>query len=160
AQGVLALSEEQEEESGHGAGEGTPRPESWRWRVFSIGSVMGLVFGTLYLGLPTITGALLDAPITILPIPFIDYTTSTASILPAVAMGLSLNLGLFVVGMVLPYYSMVGTFVGLVITCILNPILYNGGILRIIGYTGGILEQWKPGDKLQATFYKNNLDFY
>ncbi len=168
AQGVMALSEEQEEEKQRaGMGEegaadsAPPRPDSWRWRVFSIGSVIGLVFGTLYLGLPTITGALLDAPITILPIPFIDYTQSTAGILPAVAMGLSLNLGLLIFGMVLPYWAIVGTFIGLLITVILNPILYNGGILSLFtDFRGGILKQWNPGDSLQATFYKNNLDFY
>ena len=164
AQGIMALSEEQEEESrraGGGDDSATPRPDSWRWRVFSIGSVLGLCFGTIYLGLPTITGALLDAPITILPIPFIDYTQSTAEILPAVAVGLSLNLGLVIFGMVLPFWAVVGTFVGLLITVVLNPILYDGSFLAYFtDFRGGILKQWNTGDSLQATFYKNNLDFY
>ena len=169
AQGILALSEEQEEEGrrkGAVAGEEIAPaedkgPKSWRWRVFSIGSVIGLVFGAVYLGLPTITGALLTKPITILPIPFVDYTTTTAGILPAVAIGISLNLGSFLLGMVLPFYAIVGTFIGFIVTMVLNPILYNGGFIAwFTDFRGGVLSSWNPGDNLQATFYKNNIDFY
>ncbi|MEO0762356.1 MAG: flotillin domain-containing protein, partial [Pseudomonadota bacterium] len=41
------------------------KDRGWRWRVFSIGAVIGLAFGLVYLGLPTVTGALLGEPITI-----------------------------------------------------------------------------------------------
>ncbi len=155
AQGVLALSEEQEEESGK-ASTDEPLPEqenkaeSWRWRVFSIGSTIGLVFGAIYLGIPTITGALLGTPITILPIPFIDYTQQTSDFLPAVGIAVSLNLFQVVIGMVLPFWAMVGTFVGLIVTVVANPFLYNFGLLH----------SWSPGDEVLVTAYKNNVDFY
>jgi len=158
AQGILALSEEQEEESqetqegptegagGKEAGEG-----NWRWRVFAIGTVMGLVFGALYLGLPTISGALLGEPITILPLPYVDFTERMPSLgLDAVAMALALDLGMVIVGMVLPFWAMVGSFVGLLITVVLNPILYQYDILK----------SYVRGDDLVTTFYKNQVDFY
>ena len=160
AQGILALSEEQDEES---AGwedmtpDDDPEPDNtpaqskgWRWRVFSIGAVIGLVFGAVYLGLPTITGALLGTPIELIPIPFIDYTQETSAWLPAVATGISLDLGQFIIGMVLPFWAMVGTFVGLMVTFIANPFLYDAGVLS----------SWNEGDAMQATFYKNTVDFY
>ncbi|MEX2389935.1 MAG: hypothetical protein WD534_18815, partial [Phycisphaeraceae bacterium] len=162
AQGIIALSEEQEEESKTVHLEDTDKTDEdeaagtldtagrWRWRVFSIGAVIGLVFGLIYLGLPTITGALLGQPITILPIPFIDYTQDTANLLPAVAVALALDLGQVIMGMVLPFWAMVGSFVGLIITFVANPLLYNAGILS----------QWNPGDNMQETFYKNQIDFY
>ena len=162
AQGILALSEEQSEESGRARKpDDEPDPDvkpgvepsatHWRWRVFSIGSVMGLVFGAIYIGLPTITGALLGEPITILPIPFIDFTQSVGNTpLKAVAVAISLNLGMVILGMVLPFWAMVGTFVGLIITFIANPLLYQFDVLNT----------WQQGDNLQQTFYKNNVDFY
>ncbi|MEM1211853.1 MAG: peptide transporter [Planctomycetota bacterium] len=160
AQGILALSEEQSEESGKkakpedaGGSDSVQKPGamSWRWRVFSIGSVIGLVFGLIYIGLPTITGALLSQPITILPIPFIDFTQDVGNTaLKAVAVAVSLNLGMVILGMVLPYWAMVGTFIGLIITFVANPILYDQGVLS----------SWTEGDNLQQTFYKNNVDFY
>jgi hypothetical protein len=104
----------------------------------------------LYLGLPTITGAMLGTPITLIPIPFVDFTQQTTAWLPAVATGISLDLGQFIIGMVLPFWAMVGTFLGLLITFIANPFLYEAGVLT----------SWNPGDEMQSTFYKNTVDFY
>ncbi|MCC7204346.1 MAG: hypothetical protein IT441_04655 [Phycisphaeraceae bacterium] len=151
AQGILALSEEQEEEKAEKDMNKDPNaPTSWRWRVFSIGGLMGMVFGLLYLGLPTITGALLAAPISILPIPFVDWTSRTQHILPAVATGISMDLGVLLIGMLLPFYAVLGTFIGMVITFIANPQLRNFGILHT----------WNYNDPLLTTVYKNNIDFY
>lgn len=167
AQGIMALSEEQDEETAVGEGPTSvtdPRgaspdqPKSWRWRVFSVGSVIGLVFGFIYLGIPTITGALLDQPIRIIPLPFIDYTQQTANILPATAVAISLDLGSVIFGMVMPFWAVMGTFGGLVVTFVLNPILYNG--LPFGLWEGGILRSWNPGDNMQVTYYKNFVDFY
>lgn len=165
AQGIMALSEEQEEESSTAAVGADPgeRATNWRWRVFSVGSVIGLVFGAVYLGIPTITGALLDRPIRIIPIPFIDYTQQTAGILPATAVGIALDLGIVLLGMVLPFWAVMGTLAGLVITFVLNPFLYLYDFPEVpwLGLRGGpILTSWNPGDNMQATFYKNQVDFY
>ena len=146
-QGIMALAEQQDEESST-AKDAEP---GWRWRVFSIGGVIGLAFGAVYLALPTISQAILGTPILLLPIPFVDWTGKTANILPAVATGLSLDLGNFIVGMVLPFFAMLGSFIGLIITMVANPLLYETGILHT----------WNPsvGDTIQTSFY-NNIDFY
>jgi hypothetical protein len=112
--------------------------------------VLGLTFGTVYLGLPTITGALVGQPIMLLPIPWIDYTQTTADFLPAVATGLSFDLGQLIIGMVLPYYAMLGSFIGLMITFIANPVLYHADVLH----------NWDPSDNTIRTMFKNNIDFY
>jgi hypothetical protein len=153
AQGIMALSEEQDEEAeAKKTGEVRETSRSWRWRVFSIGTVIGLVFGAVYIGIPTVTGALLDRPITILPLPFKDFTQQTSSLLPATAIALSFDLGLVVLGMVLPFWAVVGTFGGMVLTMIMNPILSSPDV--------GVLRSWNPGDNMQTTFYKNQIDFY
>lgn len=154
AQGILALSEEQSEESTHTAPDisDTTDPESrnWRWRVFSIGSFLGLAFGLIYLGLPVVSGALMDEPIIILPIPWVDLTPNTADILPAVAVAITWDLSQLVIGMVLPYYAMLGSFIGLLVTFTANPILYKYNIL----------ESWTNTDTYVRTLFKNNVDFY
>jgi len=152
AQGVLALSEEQDEERRVKGGEQRSTEGSWRWRVFSIGSVIGLVFGFIYIGIPTITGALLDRPITILPLPFKDFTQQTASVLPATPVALAIDLGMVLIGMVLPFWAVIGTFAGFLITLPLNAILQKPSV--------GVLRSWNPGDNMQTTFYKNQIDFY
>lgn len=144
AQGVMALAEDSDEK---GAKDGENR---WRWRVFSIGGALGLTFGTLYLLLPTLTGALTGNPIQIFPIPFSDFTPRTGEYLPAVATGLSWDFGNIIFGMVLPFFAMVGSFIGLVATFILNPLLHAVGVLR----------NWVPGDSTIGTLYKNNIDFF
>jgi len=143
AQGIMALAEDPNERSAGGEG-------SWRWRVFSIGGAIGLAFGTIYLGLPTVTEIFADRPISFFPIPWVDTTANTQDLLPAVATGLSWDLGNLLVGMVLPYYAMVGSFVGLLVTFVLNPVLYKYEILN----------SWIPGDNTVQTVFKNNVDFY
>ena len=150
AQGIMALSEEQDDALQARSGGATTG--SWRWRVFSIGSVVGLVFGAIYIGVPTITGALLDRPITILPLPFRDFTPQTGNALPATAIAIAMDLGMVILGMVLPYWAMIGTFGGFLVTLVINPILAHPRI--------SVLRSWNPGDNMQTTFYKNQIDFY
>jgi hypothetical protein len=144
AQGILALAEDVDDKSAD------DDQKSWRWRVFSIGGAIGLFFGAIYLGLPTLTGMITGTPIMIFPIPFVDLTDKTQVILPAVATGITWDLGNVIIGMVLPYYAMVGSFIGLIITFILNPVLYDAQVLS----------SWLPGDGLITTTFKNNVDFY
>jgi hypothetical protein len=124
--------------------------ETWRWRVFSFGAVTGMVFALIYLALPAISGAFLSEPISIFPLPFKDLTPNTERILPAVPMILSFNLGLLISGVVLPFWAMVGSFVGLVLCIAANPILYKVGILHT----------WQPGVGAITTIQANTLDFY
>jgi len=143
AQGITALADDLD---GKAKTEG-----SWRWRVFSIGAALGMAFGALYMGLPTLTGAFFpNNTWTMFPIPFVEWTDLTKGYLPAVATGLTFDLGLVILGMVLPYYAMVGSFIGLVATMIMNPILYKAGVLN----------SWVPGDLTVDTMFKNYLDLY
>lgn len=144
AQGILALAEDA------GKDKEAKKQNAWRWRVFSIGGAIGLAFGAVYLLLPTLTGALTGRAIRIIPIPFVEWSPKTADILPAVATGISLDLGHFITGMVLPFWAVVGRITGLLFTFILNPVLYNLDVLR----------SWVPGDDTIATTFKNRIDFY
>ena len=139
ALGTMALAESTED-----------KEKSWKWRVFSIGGVIGLAFGTLYVLLPAVSGLLLTEPIRLIPIPWIELTRHTEDVLPAVATGLQLDLGLIFIGMVLPFWAVMGGLVGLIITVAANPILYKQGILR----------RWHPGMGTVDTVFANNFDFY
>ncbi|MEW6218906.1 MAG: peptide transporter [Thermodesulfobacteriota bacterium] len=124
--------------------------KSWKWRVFSIGGVIGLAFGGLYVLLPTLSGLMFTEPIRLIPIPWVELTSHTEAILPAVAFGLQLDLGLVFIGMVLPFWAVIGGLVGLIITMIANPILYRHGILS----------RWHPGMATVDTVFANTFDFY
>jgi hypothetical protein len=139
ALGTMALAESTED-----------KKKSWKWRVFSIGGVIGLTFGSLYVLLPAVSGLLLTEPIRLIPIPWIDLTRHTEDVLPAVATGLQLDLGLIFLGMVLPFWAVMGGLVGLVITFAANPVLYKHGILH----------RWRPGMGTVDTVFANNFDFY
>ena len=60
------------------------------------------------------------------------------------------NLGDLIVGMVLPFWAMVGSLIGLFMSMAANPILYRVGVLS----------SWTPGDDTITTLFKNNIDFY
>jgi hypothetical protein len=139
ALGTMALAESTEE-----------KEKSWKWRVFSIGGIIGLAFGGIYVLLPTVSGLILMEPIRLIPIPWVELTGHTEGVLPAVATGIQLDLGLVFLGMVLPFWAVIGGLIGIVITMVANPILYKNGILT----------RWHPGMETVDTIFANNFDFY
>ena len=139
ALGTMALAESTEE-----------KKKSWKWRVFSIGGVIGLAFGAVYVLLPTVSGLLFSEPIRLIPIPWVELTRHTEDVLPAVATGIQLDIGLIFIGMVLPFWAVIGGLVGLLITIGANPLLYKHGILQ----------RWHQGMGTVETIFANNFDFY
>ncbi len=137
ALGMLALEEQGDE-------------GSTRWRDFAIGGAIGLIFGLIYLGIPVLSNTIFNVTMQPLPIPFVDWTGKTESFLPAVATGMSFDLGAFFIGMVMPWWSVVGGFLGMLFMLVANPVLYATGILT----------EWRPGDGTIVTLYKNTIDFY
>jgi hypothetical protein len=138
AQGVTALAEGSE-------------GETWRWRWFSIGSMMGLVFGTIYVGVPTVTAGIFGKALEILPVPFLDFTREIGHVMPGSMLGLNTDLGSVFVGFVIPFPIICGQFIGAMVSSfILPPFLVNAGILK----------SWRPGLGVVQTGVLNQLDLW
>ncbi len=138
AQGATALAEASHNE------------ETWRWRMFSIGSMIGIGFGMIYLAVPTLTGAVLIQPVSILPIPWIDFTQGTERFLPGVPTGIGTNMASLMLGFVLPFWMVVGSFLAAVTTTIVNPIAYHTGHLPT----------WRPGMETTRTAWASQIDIW
>ena len=139
ALGTMALAESTEE-----------KQKSWKWRVFSIGGIIGLAFGAIYVLLPTVSGLVLMEPIRLIPIPWVELTRHTERAMPAVATGIQFDLTLIFVGMVLPFWAVIGGLIGIIITFVANPVLFRHGILH----------RWHEGMGTVDTIFANNFDFY
>ncbi len=124
----------------------------WRWRCFSLGGVIGLAFGFIYIGLPAVSGAIFNEPIMLIPIPWLDLTAaiSTENRLPALPINIVFDVGLIIAGMILPFWAVIGGLLGLIITVVLNPMLYHEGVLTT----------WQPGMNMVRTLFSNHIDFY
>ncbi|MCC7491847.1 MAG: hypothetical protein IT204_05845 [Fimbriimonadaceae bacterium] len=138
AQGITALAEV------------TSKSETWRWRLFSVGAMVGICFGIVYVGIPSITGAILSKPLKLIPIPFLDLTQKTESFLPATATGITMNLGSVLYGTVVPFYAVIGSFCAAAGTLFLNPYLYYSGRLPT----------WRYGMDAIQTSFATSVDFY
>ncbi|MHB1001837.1 MAG: peptide transporter [Armatimonadota bacterium] len=137
--GATALTEAQNKE------------ESWRWQVFSIGTMIGLVFGVIYLAVPIFTGVVLSKPLMLIPIPFIDLTKNTENILPSALTGISGDLTNVLIGFVIPYEIVAGMFASSILAQIVaNPILQKNGLLPTWRYGMGTIESQ----------LSTNLDFW
>ena len=125
--------------------------ESWRWGMFSTGTVVGLMFGFLYIAVPVVTGVMFGSAFEIFPIPFADYTSRVATVLPAAVVGLSFNLANVLTGFVLPFEIVAGAAAASVLAMVVaNPILVHLGMLP--HYASG-------GDAL-ATKLAADMDFW
>lgn len=127
------------------------KEESWRWQVFSTGTVMGLLFGAIYMFIPIVSGVILAKPVMLLPIPFADFTVNTEKLLPATPTGIVADLQLILIGFVIPFPIVVGTFVGVMVFQIMgNPILHSMGMLPT----------WREGMGTITTKLSNDVDFW
>jgi hypothetical protein len=125
--------------------------ESWRWSIFSTGSVIGLLFGGVYVGIPVLSGALFGIDFALLPIPFADYTTNMENILPAAIVGLSFSLGNVMMGFVLPFEIVAGAALASVLAMIVaNPILQRFGMFP----------HYHPGSDALTTKLTVDMDFW
>jgi len=138
AQGATALAEIDEHQT------------SWRWRVFAMGMGIGLLFGAVYVALPALTGLIASEPITLLPIPWIDLTRTTESFLPAAPLGIGTDLGLVLLGTVLPFWVVVGSFSAALVHALGSPVLYHLGALT----------HWRPGMDTILTNFSNDVDVW
>ena len=131
--------------------ESSSQKEGWRWRLFSIGAMIGVGWGFLYVLIPSVTGIIFAQPIVIVTNPFIDLTPNTQKLLPAALSAIGTDLGSVLVGFVLPLPVVIGTFVTS-IGChiVANPFLQHAHILK----------QWTSGMDVTLTQVSNNFDFW
>lgn len=127
------------------------KEDSWRWRIFSTGTVIGLIFGAFYVAIPVLTGVAFGKAVTLIPIPFLDLMSSTETVLPASPMGISGDLGKVLAGFVLPFEMVAGSFISSVVCQLgLNPMFYRMGMLK----------QWHPGTDSIETKITNDFDIW
>ncbi len=157
AQGAMALAEAEEQvlEGEDGviddkAVKMPTRKRSKRWRLFSLGAYVGIGYGLLQVGVPAITGLFLSKPFYLIPQPFIDLTTLTEGILPATPTGVSLDFGILMLGFVLPFWTVMGTMIAILLTLVANPLMHHLDILHT----------WQPGMDTVNTTFSNNIDFW
>ncbi len=124
--------------------------ETWRWNVFVVGMSIGIVFGSVYVGIPAITGLIMKQPINLIPIPWIDMTNTTEKFLPASPTGIMTDLSVLMIGFVLPFWVIVGGFIMALVYVFANPILYKAGLLTI----------WRPGMDTITTQFSNSVDLW
>lgn len=130
--------------------ESTGQEQTWRWRVFSVGSMIGLLYGLFYVGIPALSATVMSEPFKLIPIPWVDLTPSTEKILPGAAIGLQTDLGLVLTGAVMPFYVVMGGFIGSLVSVVVNPILVRQGVIT----------SWRPGLNLVNTSFAAGVDFW
>ena len=123
--------------------------ETWKWPVFSIGAAIGASFGAIYVGVPVVT-QLWGSKVEILPIPFWDLTPYFGNILPATPLGIAVHLGPIFSGLLMPFWSVIGSFSGVMLHTAISPFLYE------LGY----LPRWEVGMDTIRTQIATGIDFW
>jgi hypothetical protein len=150
AQGATALAEVSEEK------------ESWRWPVFSTGTMMGLVYGVFYIGIPIITGAFLLKPISIIPIPYADFTLALENRFPTGRFGIATDFSVLMTGFVIPYPVVAGSFIAYMLNnFVVSPLLYKAGAAGVAaGGVNAFFPTWRKGMDLVQTEITTGYDVW
>ena len=141
AQGATALAEVSEEK------------ESWRWPVFSVGTMVGLVYGFFYVAIPVITGGFLADPLKLIPIPFIDLVANAEDALPTARIAIATDLGPIFWGFVLPFPIVAGGF----ITTMFTNFIFSPTLFRL---NPGLFPTWSKGMSVIQTEIAVSFDLY
>ena len=139
ALGAMALAEESGSEE-----------QSWRWPCFTIGGAIGLVFGLLYVAVPALTETFAGTKVMILPIPFADLTPILGKYFGGTPIAISFSLSPVFAGLLLPFWSVMGTFVGVLSFVLLSPALHHFGFMP----------HWVPGMTAVQTQVTTGVDFW
>ncbi len=123
--------------------------ETWKWPVFSIGAAIGAVFGVIYVGVPVVTD-LWGSKVEILPIPFWDLTPYFGNAIYATPLGITLHLGPIFSGLLMPFWSVVGSFSGVMIHTFASPFIHE------LGY----MPRWQVGMDTIRTQIATGIDFW
>jgi len=141
AQGATALAEVSEER------------ESWRWPVFSVATMIGLVYGFFYVAVPVLTGGFLADPLKLIPIPFLDLCQNAEDAFPTSRIGVFTDLGPIFYGFVLPFPIVVGGFITSMFTnFVFSPTLYR--------LDPGMFPTWAKGMNLIQSEMTLGFDLY
>jgi hypothetical protein len=142
AQGATALAEVSQEK------------ESWRWPVFSVGTMIGIVYGTIYVFIPILSGAVLTEPIMLIKIPFLDFTSNAEGVFPTGKFALGTDLGAILAGFIIPYPIVVGSF----ITSMFTNFVFSPTLYHLKG--AALFHNWRPGMNLIQTEISTGIDLW
>jgi len=132
-------------------GEAAAEKESWRWNVFSIGTMIGLVWGVFYVGIPTVTASAFNEAVQLIPIPFIDLVQNTEHVFPGAQIAIGSDIVSVLAGFVLPFWLIVGEFIAAMISqLVVAPQLVKHGMLP----------HWHPGMNVIQTGIATSVDFW
>jgi len=74
-------------------------------------------------GVPAFTEVFAGKKVTIIPIPFVDLTPQLGQYIMGTPIAISFSLGPIFTGMLLPFWSVMGTFTGVLLYMVSSPIL-------------------------------------
>ena len=139
ALGAMALAEESGSEA-----------ETWKWRTFAVGGTIGLGFGFVYVAIPMLTETFTGTKVEILPIPFADLTPILGQHFGATPIAISFSLSPIFAGLLLPFWSVMGSFAGVIFFIVASPLLHHYGFMP----------HWVPGMSAVQTQITSGVDFW
>jgi hypothetical protein len=124
--------------------------QTWKWPCFLIGAAIGMVFGMIYVGIPVLTETFAGKKVTVLPIPFADLTPMLGRFVGATPIAISFSLAPIFAGLLLPFWSVMGSFAGVLMFMTTSPLLHHFGFMP----------RWVPGMGAVQTQIVAGVDFW
>ncbi len=88
--------------------------------------MIGVAWGAIYVGVPSITSILAPQPILLIPIPWIDLTRAVQAFLPGALFGKGYSLDRLCYSFYVGNSGIFGTSLGVAVTIIITYIIFGG----------------------------------
>jgi len=118
--------------------------EESKVRVLMIVTLISSIYALLTYFIPFVT----DFSVQILPIPWVDLNTSIEAALPGASFGFGTDLIIFAIGLILPFPTVIGMFIGSFGTYFIG----NYILVKL-----GMFQDWRPGMSITLAYQRSVL---
>jgi len=125
-----------------------------KMKIFALSSLVGIIWGLILYGLPTISLGVFNIPLSIIPLPWIDLNPVIELILPGAMLAVTADIATVSVGFFIPVYIVYGWFVSSIGVWVFGNWLANTYLSNIFPRWP---VEWTPGMSYTLALQRSQL---
>jgi len=122
-----------------------------RMKIFTFSALISFIYGIMLYAIPTLSEAVLNRTMVVLPLPWIDLNSMVEHLVPGASLGIATDITVIAIGLILPPIITISVLIGsLAFYFVGNSILVSMGLFT----------EWTPGMNLQNAWQRSILNYW
>jgi len=122
-----------------------------RLKIFTFSSLISFIYGIILYAIPTLSEAILNRTMVVLPLPWIDLNSMVEHLVPGASLGIATDITVIAIGLILPPVITISVLIG-------SLAFYFVGNSLLVSI--GLFTEWTPGMNLQNAWQRSILNYW